>query len=207
MSLRERAGLILGLIGAIGLVAYPLAYRLSTEQTSATAGDAVTTARPSPSTPGPRSASPSVSPSPTRAAVTPRPLPLEPTWRADATAHRGANGQTFTDDCEADGTFGPIWGSGLYTDDSSVCTAGVHQGVITREEGGTVTIIIRPGQAAYPSSTQNGVATEPWDRWDGSYEIVEPPDAGSRNGARRVVMLARGPCRLCGIIGTAWRDR
>ena len=38
-----------------------------------------------------------------------------------------------------------IYGTDVYTDDSSVCTAAVHDGKITIADGGTVTVEIRPG--------------------------------------------------------------
>ena len=69
---------------------------------------------------------------------------------------------------------GPIWGTDVYTDDSSVCTAGVHKGVITLEDGGTVTIIMRPGLDIYISSTRHDVRSDAWDHWDGSFEVVGP---------------------------------
>ena len=170
MSLRERVLLVLGVLGAIALVVYPMAYRLSTEQAraSATAIPAITVAA-SPAAPTP---SPSVEPP-----VSPTPVDLfrpRSNWTADAKQHQGAIGEMFDYECSPDGTLGSIWGSDTYTDDSSVCTAGVHQGVITREDGGTVTIVIRPAQAAYVSSTQNGVATESWGPWEGSFEVVHP---------------------------------
>jgi hypothetical protein len=87
-------------------------------------------------------------------------------------SHRGANGSTFEYVCPPNGVLGDIWGTDIYTDDSSVCTAGVHRGVITRESGGPVAIVIRPGQAAYVGSTRNGVRTSSYAAWGGSYEVL-----------------------------------
>ena len=68
-----------------------------------------------------------------------------------------------------------MWGDRVYTDDSSVCTAAVHAGALSRASGGTVRITIRPGLAAYAASSRNGVTTEQWESWGGSFEVQMPP--------------------------------
>jgi hypothetical protein len=93
-------------------------------------------------------------------------------WDAQAAEHRGQNGEIFSYECPPDGLFGTIWGSFIYTDDSSVCTAAVHAGAISREVGGTVRIVIRPGLPAYAGTIRNGVRSESYGRWDGSFSIV-----------------------------------
>lgn len=114
---------------------------------------------------------PSPFPSPV-APVDPVARPMGGPWAAWAMEHRGANGQEFEYECPPQGTLGSVWGTVTYTDDSSVCTAAVHAGVITREAGGTVRIVIRPGLVAYAGSSRNGVTSEPWGWWDGSFEFV-----------------------------------
>jgi hypothetical protein len=67
--------------------------------------------------------------------------------------------------CTADATrSGGVWGSDLYTDDSHVCRAAVHAGVIG-EGGGTVWVFERPGLGAYPAVTRNGVPSSSWPAW------------------------------------------
>jgi hypothetical protein len=168
MSLRERLLLVLGLVGAIGLVVYPLAYRLSTEGAAASV-----VAPPSPGASG-SSASGTPSPRPTPTRIRPTVRPIDPSWTTDAVGHRGLDGDTFEYECSPDGSYGQIWGTDIYTDDTSICTAGVHAGVITREAGGTVSIVIRPGQESYEGSLRNDVRSEPYLAWDGSYEVVRP---------------------------------
>ncbi len=63
----------------------------------------------------------------------------------------------------------PIWGTGIYTDDSSICFAAVHDGRISFELGGTVLVRIAPGQASYAASTQNGVESFSWPSWGRSF--------------------------------------
>jgi hypothetical protein len=65
-----------------------------------------------------------------------------------------------------------VWGTGTYTDDSSVCSAGVHAGRITAAEGGTVRIEIAPGMESYEGSEANGVTSLSYGQWDGSYVFV-----------------------------------
>lgn len=94
-------------------------------------------------------------------------------WDAHAGSLRGQNGQRFTFTCPPNGTAsGRLWGSGPYTDDSSICTAAVHAGVITVVNGGRITIEIRPGSDSYAGSTRNGVNSSGYGSWQGSFVIV-----------------------------------
>ena len=88
---------------------------------------------------------------------------------ADAKAFRGS-GQKLSCHCPAEAITGTIWGSGVYTDDSSICLAAVHSGVIGKS-GGTVSMVALPGQASYPGSTMNGVKALSYDRWHGSFRF------------------------------------
>src|SRR4051794_31785057 len=101
-------------------------------------------------------------------------------WSANATAFRGQNGQQKIFDCPKFGTIRSIWGTDQYTDDSSVCTAGVHAGVISLAGGGTVTIEIRPDAGSYSASTRNRVTSGSWGTYQGSFVIVgaTPQDPG-----------------------------
>lgn len=93
------------------------------------------------------------------------------TWRTSASGFRGQDGLRVTLACPAGGVAGSVWGSGPYTDDSSVCTAAVHAGVITLARGGTVAIEIQPGLGAYAGSTRNGVTTHGWGQWHGTFAV------------------------------------
>ena len=93
-------------------------------------------------------------------------------WDATATAHRQHVGQRFTFSCPPGGSAHPVWGTGTFTDDSSICTAAVHANVITLANGGNVTIEMRPGQPAYAGSTRNGVTSQNYGQWDGSFVFL-----------------------------------
>ena len=96
------------------------------------------------------------------------------TWDATAASYRGSNGQRYTYSCPANGGLGSVWGTDTYTDDSSVCAAAMHAGLITQAAGGTVTIEIRPGQSSYTGSSRNGVDSQNYDAWEGSFVFVRP---------------------------------
>lgn len=66
---------------------------------------------------------------------------------------------------------GPVWGSGPYTADSSICNAAVHSGLIT-DDGGVVTLRIAPGRASYAGTQRNGVSTGNWGTYEKSFVFV-----------------------------------
>jgi hypothetical protein len=96
-------------------------------------------------------------------------------WNLNAGPFRPYVGERFAYDCPAGGTAGTVWGTDLYTDDSSVCTAAVHAGVITVAAGGTVTIEMRPGASSYRGTTRNGITTREYGTWPGSYVLLGAP--------------------------------
>ena len=96
------------------------------------------------------------------------------TWQANAASIKGEDGQTFTLACAPGGTGHAVWGSDVYTADSSICTAAVHSGLITYEQGGTVTIELRPGRSIYGSSERNGVTTSAFPSYPRSYVFKTP---------------------------------
>jgi hypothetical protein len=93
-------------------------------------------------------------------------------WKATAARQHGLNGQKFNYSCPPGGELLTVYGTGTYTDDSSVCTAAVHAGKITKAEGGSVVIEIKPGQKEYDASTANGVTSNAYGDWGGSFSIV-----------------------------------
>jgi hypothetical protein len=66
---------------------------------------------------------------------------------------------------------GSVWGTGIYTHDSAICTAAVHAGKITLAAGGTVTIAMHPGMSSYKGSTANGITTASYGPWPCAYEF------------------------------------
>ena len=96
------------------------------------------------------------------------------TWAANAADLKGRDGQTFTLTCSPGGEAHSVWGSDIYTADSSICTAGVHSGLITYQQGGTVTIELRPGRTIYGCSERNGVTTSDYGSYQHSFVFKTP---------------------------------
>ena len=87
-----------------------------------------------------------------------------------ATSYRGKN-VTIRCRCTGQQTVaGSVWGSNPYTDDSDICRAGLHAGVIG-SRGGILTFRMVGPRQSYSSSTRNGVPTRSYGRWHGSFSI------------------------------------
>ena len=139
-------------------------------------------------------------------------------WGATAAAYRGQNGVQYSYTCPSYGTRSSVWGTDVYTDDSSVCTSAVHTGAITLAGGGTVTIEIRPGEASYASTTRNRVTSNAYGAWSGSFVVVgaqadQPPTRtdGGTDWRQTAGRFREWPgtqisyqCPAGGPIGTVW---
>ena len=129
-------------------------------------------------------------PQPPRAAdqhaATPPPLVMDIAWDASASSFRGWLGEPLFFRCPPHGVPASVWGSGVYTDDSSICSAAIHAGRATLEGGGTFAIAILPGQSSYEPSTQNDFSTTQRGSWPGSFRFSEPSrPASSAQAGRR----------------------
>lgn len=96
------------------------------------------------------------------------------TWTTIAVTFNSTPGRTFSFECPPDGVPAGVWGSDIYTGDSSICAAALHAGVITLEEGGKVTIEYRPGRTVYGSTTRNGITSNPFGQYHVSFMIRKP---------------------------------
>ncbi|MCF7733582.1 MAG: FG-GAP-like repeat-containing protein, partial [Akkermansiaceae bacterium] len=108
-------------------------------------------------------------------AVTPEPvsgLPLQGTTFAPAnmTALRGNDGEAYLYTLTGSSS-GNIWGTDIYTDDSSLAKAAVHAGVLQPGETGTVRVTVLAGAPSYTASTRNGVTSSSHGGYAGSYSI------------------------------------
>lgn len=59
---------------------------------------------------------------------------------------------------------GNVYGSNFYTDDSAICRAALHAGVID-EDGGRVSVYSTRGQSSYPAVERNGVTSTGYGNW------------------------------------------
>ena len=104
-------------------------------------------------------------------------IPTIPTlsWSDTAIAYQNRIGEDITLYCPGPGTPAPTWGTDQYTTASSVCSAAVHAGLITLEDGGAIAIRMMPGAAAV-ASDRNGIVTSSHPATAGSFSFTNPRD-------------------------------
>ncbi|MFP2924605.1 M57 family metalloprotease [Pyxidicoccus sp. 3LG] len=85
-------------------------------------------------------------------------------------AYQGQTGAQIRCTCSSGGG-GSVWGTNLYTDDSNICTAAVHAGVMTTS-GGAVVLEVQPAQSTFIGTTRNGVTTSSYGAWPGSFRFI-----------------------------------
>jgi hypothetical protein len=110
--------------------------------------------------------------------TTPTPIVTGPAvpllqWSDTASSLRGRLDQDFTYMCPSSGRVGTVYGTDIYTDDSSICSAAVHSGLITARDGGKVIIRIRPGEDSYAGTNRNGVSSDRYGGWRGSFIFLK----------------------------------
>ena len=104
------------------------------------------------------------------------PSPESITWSTGTGKWKEQWGRRETLLCPPDGQVEPVWGTDVYTDDSSVCSAAVHAGLISPATGGPVTIEVRPDHSPYHGTTRNGIKSRTWiDPWPGSFTFIWGP--------------------------------
>ncbi len=92
-------------------------------------------------------------------------------WDTTAGSHRCQVSAEFQYLCPPGGVIARVWGTGIYTDDSSVCSAAVHAGRISPAQGGTITIQMQPGQKSYSPSSANGIDSISYGEWACSFSV------------------------------------
>lgn len=70
---------------------------------------------------------------------------------------------------------GSVWGSDIYTDDSSLAAAAVHAGLLRVGEFGFVRVSMLPGEAAYLGMLRNGVTSQNYGSFQGSFRLTAAP--------------------------------
>lgn len=76
--------------------------------------------------------------------------------------------------CPAGDAAGRVWGTDTYTDDSSICSAALHAGIITAGQGGAVALRGTGAQPSYVGSSRNGVASDSYQSWPNSFTVSAP---------------------------------
>ncbi len=85
------------------------------------------------------------------------------------------SGAQLTCRCDAGWRRGTVWGggAGYYTDDSSICQAARHAGLIG-ESGGVVRVTPAPGRSSYSGGVANGVTSQSYGAWGASFTLTKP---------------------------------
>ena len=86
--------------------------------------------------------------------------------------YRSFVGQSFKFTVTGATNAGVVWGTDIYTDDSSVAAAAVHAGCIENGKTAVITVKILAGQGCYRNTTRNGVTSSSYGAWPGSYLFV-----------------------------------
>lgn len=64
---------------------------------------------------------------------------------------------------------GSVWGTDVYTYDSSLAAAAIHSGVLQPGQTGFVRATLSPGPKRFVGSVRNGIRSSDWDNQSGSY--------------------------------------
>jgi LCCL domain-containing protein len=89
-----------------------------------------------------------------------------------------------------------VWGTDVYINDSAICVAAVHAGIITLD-GGAVTVTKATALKAYEASLRNGVQSMSWTDWPGAFTVAAAnaiPGTTAAGGGRTI--------RVAGFTGT-----
>jgi LCCL domain len=94
-------------------------------------------------------------------------------WNTTAYNIRTRLDQEFTFDCPKNGVIHSVYGTDIYTSDSSICTSAVHSGIISNKKGGIVTVFIRPGGNNYRGTIRNGVKSQNYGEYGSSFSFIK----------------------------------
>jgi hypothetical protein len=78
--------------------------------------------------------------------------------------------------CPKGSESGSVYGTDIYTEDSSPCAAAVHAGVI-ESKGGKIKMKHMKGCPAYTGSKKNGVASTAWGEFGGSFYFPDKTES------------------------------
>lgn len=97
---------------------------------------------------------------------------LQAACPSQAISYRGNNNSTYNCYCSSTeaSTSSTIRWSVIYTDDSRICRAAVHDGRISTSWG-SVTFRILPGYLSYSAATRNWISSSSWWEFQGSYRF------------------------------------
>jgi len=77
-------------------------------------------------------------------------------------------GETAIVSCPTNCDTGYVWGSGIYSDDSRVCLAGLHR---TGQDGGFFSVTFGGAEASLAATVSNGVSSRPFGHWHRTFRL------------------------------------
>ncbi|MBU1220076.1 hypothetical protein KKF34_18390 [Myxococcota bacterium] len=80
-------------------------------------------------------------------------------------------GKKFKVKCPAGCKDRTVYGTDVYTTDSSLCAAGIHAGAIGKD-GGKFKIKIKEGEKKYDGTKRNGVESRSWGSYNYSFKVL-----------------------------------
>jgi LCCL domain len=92
-------------------------------------------------------------------------------WDTTASGFKGESGKTYRFECPKGGSEHAVYGSDVYADYSSICSAAVHAGLIKLADGGVITLEYRPGRTIYGSTERNGIKSNPTSEGSRSFVV------------------------------------
>ncbi len=66
---------------------------------------------------------------------------------------------------------GSLWGTDVYTTDSTLATAVVHAGLLTSGQSGVIKVTIMPSPQLFIGSTRNGVSSSGYNQYPAAYRV------------------------------------
>jgi hypothetical protein len=97
---------------------------------------------------------------------------------------------------------GVVWGTDVYTTDSSLAAAAVHAGVLPMGQNGVVKVTIVPAPANFAGTTRNGITSNDWGAYPIAFQVSRPEedlilkDAPAANPNPRFNPLQGGAFRI-----------
>lgn len=133
-------------------------------------------------------------------AETLRGMDVAASYEADAASAGGAAGlresrQAFV--CPRESAVPRVWGSDLYTSDSSLCGAAAHAGVIATS-GGAFVVERRAGATSYDGSTRFGVTSMAWSAFDESFVVLGDDCVATATRCGGACVDRTGDAKHCG---------
>jgi hypothetical protein len=95
--------------------------------------------------------------------------------------------------CPARQSRGPIYGTDIYTDDSSICNAAVHAGLVDPAVSGSVRVEGIPGIGSYKASGRHGVGSRSRGAWPRAFRFVPSTETGSTSESEAETAAPAGP--------------